>query len=275
MAFLLPDMQELVKALDARVFIVPTQTTEADRVSLLRLQNIVADTYPGYRYLEIGSHLGGSIFPHLINSRCASIVSIDSRPTSQPDERGQVCGYEDNSSATMIRVLSEAARENAANKVRTIDRNAAEVSPADVGPGVRLVLIDAEHTNRAAFRDFTRAFKMIEPDAIIAFHDSNLLVDALWNIEEFLSFIGQPNWGFYLPDQVYAVAVGHVMDLATAALAHCCLNREKFYRSSKSSLWRMIGERSNGAVEFAGRGIKTRLRSRLRRLGKTLTRQAS
>ena len=140
----------------------------------------------------------------------------------------------------MIHELSNAAGESAAHKVRTIDRDVAEVSPAEVGGGVRLVLIDAEHTNRAAFRDFARAFRMIEPDALVAFHDSTLLVDALWNIEEFLSFIGQRHRGFYLPDQVYAVAFGDLIDRATAALAPCCLDRETFHQRSKSSLWRMI-----------------------------------
>jgi len=247
---MLPNLEELVKTLDIRVFKVPTQTSEVDRVSLLRLQNLVADACPGYRYLEIGSHLGGSIFPHLVDARCASIVSVDPRPPSQPDERGQTFDYEENSSARMMDVLSEVLGASAANKVHTIDRDITEVAPADIGRGVHLVLIDAEHTNRAAFRDFARALRMIERDAIIAFHDSNLLVDALWNIEEFLSFIGQPHRGFYLLDQVYAVALGNMVDPATAKLGPCCLDRESFYLSSKSSLWRMIAVGERGANEF-------------------------
>ena len=153
---MLPNLEELVKTLDIRVFKVPTQTSEVDRVSLLRLQNLVADACPGYRYLEIGSHLGGSIFPHLVDARCASIVSVDPRPPSQPDERGQTFDYEENSSARMMDVLSEVLGASAANKVHTIDRDITEVAPADIGRGVHLVLIDAEHTNRAAFRDFAR-----------------------------------------------------------------------------------------------------------------------
>jgi hypothetical protein len=247
---MLPNLEELVKTLDIRVFKVTTETSDADRVSLLRLQNLVADARPGYRYLEIGSHLGGSIFPHFVDARCASIVSVDPRPPSQPDERGKTFDYEGNSSARMIEVLSVAAGENAANKVRVIDQDIMEVSPAEVGQGIHFTLIDAEHTNRAAFRDFTCALRMIESNAIIAFHDSNLLVDALWNIEAFLSFIGRAHRGFYLPDVIYAVAFGNLIDTATAALGAYCLDPEGFYRSSKSSLWRMIAAREASANEF-------------------------
>ena len=212
------DLKDLVKALDIDVFRVPTETSLADRQSLLRLQNVVATGFPGYRYLEIGSHLGGSIFPHLADSRCAEIVSIDLRPASQPDERGQTFDYHENSSARMIGLLSDTAGSDASTKVRMIDRDAADVGPEEVGRGIRYVLIDAEHTNRAAFRDFTRALRMIEPAGMVAFHDANLLVDALANIEELLWFVGRPHRGFFLPDVVYAVAFGDMIELADAAL---------------------------------------------------------
>ena len=64
---------------------LPAELTPADRGMLLALQAIVAGRHPDYRYLEIGSHRGGSIQPHLFDRRCPDIISIDPRPVSQPD----------------------------------------------------------------------------------------------------------------------------------------------------------------------------------------------
>ena len=53
-----------------------------------RLHAAVAERGP-FRYLEIGSHLGGSLQALVADPRCMEIVSIDTRPDSQPDDRGR------------------------------------------------------------------------------------------------------------------------------------------------------------------------------------------
>jgi hypothetical protein len=66
---------------------IPSQTSLADRRSLLAVQRATARRHPEYAYLEIGSHLGGSIQPYLLDPRCSAISSIDPRPSEQPDDR--------------------------------------------------------------------------------------------------------------------------------------------------------------------------------------------
>ena len=80
---------------------IPSQSTDDDKVSLLAVQLATRELRPRYKYLEIGSHIGGSIQPHLLDDRCARIFSIDKRPLRQPDERGVDYLYPDNSTARM------------------------------------------------------------------------------------------------------------------------------------------------------------------------------
>ena len=178
-----PDRSEILRSMDyasaiaagdISVFRVPSQTTVDDRWSLLRLQRLVRQAYRPYSYLEVGSHLGGSIFPHLVDERCSSIVSIDPRPEAQPDQRGRDFFYDGNTTRRMLDTLSAAAGEAALVKIRTFDSDVSTVAPKQVGRNIRLALIDGEHTNRAAFRDFSQVLKMVERDSIIAFHDSNI-----------------------------------------------------------------------------------------------------
>src|SRR5262245_58730815 len=67
--------------------------TQNDRRSLLWIQNVVRLADPAYCYLEIGSELGGSLFPHLVDDRCRRVISVDLRVHSQPDERGVRYSY--------------------------------------------------------------------------------------------------------------------------------------------------------------------------------------
>ena len=72
---------ERIDDLDLSVFdLVPSQTSDAEKRSLLAVQRAVARRFGAYNYLEIGSHLGGSLQPHVRDPRCAHIDSIDLRP---------------------------------------------------------------------------------------------------------------------------------------------------------------------------------------------------
>ena len=88
---------------DTAVFRLLTQSSEGDRRSLLDIQNIVRAVDASYVYLEVGSHLGGTLLPHLMDPLCRVVVSVDPRPASQADERGRVFHYERNSTSRMIR----------------------------------------------------------------------------------------------------------------------------------------------------------------------------
>ncbi len=83
------DIAVRIESLDVSLFdAVPSQSTIGDRQAWLAVQRSLRQQSE-YVYLEIGSHLGGSIQQHLVDPRCRKIVSIDRRPLSQPDDRGQ------------------------------------------------------------------------------------------------------------------------------------------------------------------------------------------
>src|SRR5580698_6861723 len=110
---------ERIAAGDISLFAVETQTSPADRQSLLRLQELIRRQFDEYTYLEVGSHVGGSIFPHLVDERCAKVISIDARPSEQPDERGVYFKYDDNTVARMLSTLERAAGTENLRKVET------------------------------------------------------------------------------------------------------------------------------------------------------------
>jgi|TARA_Y100000310_G_scaffold9823_1_gene10549 hypothetical protein len=101
-------MLNRVHELDTSLFSsIVSETTEADRQSLLALQSCLK-ARAGYVYMEIGSHLGGTIQPYYLDPSCAKIYSIDKRPLVQPDERGVEFHYPDNSSSRMLEGLAAA-----------------------------------------------------------------------------------------------------------------------------------------------------------------------
>src|SRR6266566_606872 len=66
------DMQIVtaIEALDIAAFIVESQTSEYDKISFLRIQNMIRAHVANYVYVEVGSHLGGTLAPHLADPRC-------------------------------------------------------------------------------------------------------------------------------------------------------------------------------------------------------------
>src|SRR5687768_4646160 len=81
---------------------IPSQSSAADRRSWLAVQRAVRRSPGGYAYLEIGSHLGGSLQPHLLDPLCRRIYSIDKRPAVQADDRGGTYHYAGNSTDRML-----------------------------------------------------------------------------------------------------------------------------------------------------------------------------
>ncbi|MGQ0543104.1 MAG: hypothetical protein ACT4O9_14870 [Blastocatellia bacterium] len=61
----MPDFEQFITSLDLRLFEkITSQSTDNDKQSLLAVQNSVRELRVGeYRYLKIGSYLGGSIQP--------------------------------------------------------------------------------------------------------------------------------------------------------------------------------------------------------------------
>jgi Methyltransferase domain len=194
-----------LRSLDLRLFDqVKSQSGPQDRLSLLALHNACREHYGEFSYLEIGSHLGGSLQVCLADDRCRSIVSIDSRPERQPDVRG-VFEYPDNTTARMLDHLKSVPRAQL-GKLHTIDASTEAVSLEDLPAQPQLCFIDAEHTVEAALRDARFCQTAIGGDGAIAFHDRRLVRPA---IERFLDELGEhPHEGYPLLGSVYVVELG-------------------------------------------------------------------
>lgn len=178
------DYVEQIERLDVGLFTnVSSQTSVEDRRSLLAVQRAVAKAHPQYTYLEIGSHLGGTIQTHLADSRCVKIYSIDPRPAQQPDDRslGYIAHYENNSSERMLRLLNETGLGNV-GKIECIESDASQVETTRITPAPQIAFIDGEHTKQAVASDFRFCTRIIATDGVILFHDFDIVYDAIIEI---------------------------------------------------------------------------------------------
>lgn len=167
-----------LEALDDSLFdAIETQSSAGDRRAWLAVQRAMRRP-SGYVYLEIGSHLGGSLQQHLRDPRCRAAVSIDKRSASQPDDRGEVFHYAGNSTARMLDNLRRVAGDDL-DKLVCIDGESRDIAPARVPVAPDLCFIDGEHTIAAATTDFAFCLGVCRPDAAICFHDDWIVADAI------------------------------------------------------------------------------------------------
>tara|TARA_R100001443_G_scaffold111193_1_gene123782 strand:- start:249 stop:1004 length:756 start_codon:yes stop_codon:yes gene_type:complete len=167
-----------------------SQSSPNDRRVLLKLQDFIKEIYPTYNYVEIGSFMGGSLTPYLMDDSCLEVLSIDDRERQQPDERGACYDYATITSQTML--------DNIVSKGLSIDK--IKIFDGDVKVFVKtdydkekkyhVAFIDGEHTDFACFSDFVNIRKLLESNSIVAFHDSNLVFKSLRNIRSLLESEG-------------------------------------------------------------------------------------
>jgi hypothetical protein len=200
-------MAERVDRFDASLFdAIDSETSLDDRTSLLALQSAMARGFSSYSYLEIGSHLGGSIQPHLLDSRCRKIYSIDPRPARQPDNRGIVYDYPENSTQRMLANLR--ALDGDLSKIQCFDSDARQLDPSQIADRPHFCFIDGEHTTTAAVSDFQFCRGICHPDAVIAFHDASIIVLALKQILKQLRRQRVEFRAGKLPGEVFFIAFG-------------------------------------------------------------------
>lgn len=210
---------------------IPSQNTTGDRETLLALQRIVR-TEQEYVYLEIGSHLGGTIQPHYADPRCRLIYSVDKRPLQQPDERGQVYAYPENSTQAMRENLKRAYPSVDESKLLTFDCDAREMNPSLVQDTPAICFIDGEHTNEAVLSDFAFCRKVIADDGIIATHDSGVVFAGIQQIKQLLQTDGVSFQSMKLGGSVYAFCLGPAASARANALAFWKQDEDYFFRSS-------------------------------------------
>jgi hypothetical protein len=232
----------MIETLDIAVFQIEAQSTLNDRASFLRVQTLARSVLGRYIYLEVGSHVGGSLFPHLVDPACEAAVSVDPRPEALPDERAQFIHYPQNSTARMIAVLSEGLAASAMAKLTTIDSDISAVRSEAVEPKATLAFIDGVHTNRACFSDFVGVVQLTKPDCIICFHDANLIADAIVNAERFLDHLGVAHETVFLPDTVAVMGLGSLASTVQDNLQAHALDRVTCLERWQQELWSHIAK---------------------------------
>jgi predicted O-methyltransferase YrrM len=202
------DFEALIENLDLRLFEkIKSQSTEHDKKSMLACQAATRSLVGNYNYLEIGSYLGGSIQPHLLDDRCVKIYSIDKRPAVQPDERGIDYAYENNSTARMLAGLKEIAPEKT-SKITTIDGDTGEINSALVEDKMHLCFIDGEHTDEAVMRDFKFCLDALAPAGAIVFHDAQITYNGIADCLDYLQQRSIEFRAYVLPHIVFVVEIG-------------------------------------------------------------------
>ena len=241
------DLLSQIEDGDISVFQIKSQTTQKDKRTLLAVQNFLRGAVGDYSYIEIGSHLGGSLVPHLADPACTQISSVDLRPEVLRDERGRDATYDGNSTERMIDGLAAILPLDCLTKLRTYDCDAGDLGEYDVPADHVLGMIDGEHTNVAAFRDFLNLRKYMAKDSLVLFHDSNLVFDALLNIETMLRDEGTEFESFFLPGILYGIAIGKLRKPARKALAPLAHDRDQFVARARRDLQERIAKHLQAA----------------------------
>jgi hypothetical protein len=234
------NLEDKIASLDVRLFdAVPSQTCREDRESLLRLQRCIRRT-GSYVYLEIGSHLGGTLQPHLVDTQCSAIYSIDKRPQEQPDEARGVCHYAGNSTQRMLSGLKEAFPQSSAEKIRTFDADARELDSSIFTPKPDFCFIDGEHTDQAVLSDFDFCFQVCNRNGIIGFHDANIVVGGLTQIKRWLTRRRILFRGIVLPRYVYVILLNDAIERFAGEIQEVAQNEPRYMQRAQ---WAMLKAR--------------------------------
>ena len=158
--------------------------------ALLLLQNYVRKFKP-YSYLEIGSYLGGTLQTHYADPLCIQIYSVDKRQTIVPDARRGTWTYRGSTQQMLDNLRKN--YPDIRRPLKTFDCDASEINISEIIQPPNLMFIDGEHTDQAAFNDFQFCLKVKQPNSIIAFHDTYLVMGAIRQArgcgQKFKSFI--------------------------------------------------------------------------------------
>lgn len=229
------DFEKRIADLDLDLFKeIESQSVDEDKQSLLACQCAVRELCKEYNYLEIGSYLGGSIQPHLLDPRCRKIYSIDKRPLSQPDERGVAYTYLNNSTKRMIDRLRSVAPDNI-EKVVTIDGDTAEIKPSEVNDKIQLCFIDGEHTDQAAVRDFKFCLDVLDENGTIIFHDAVVTYNGIADCVAYLNKRNVEFRAYNLPAILFAFEIGDFQMHKSPGVLERLLNNHVGYLFSLES----------------------------------------
>ena len=202
------NFDELLANLDLKLFEkIQSQSTDDDKRSFLAVQLAVRELRPSYNYLEIGSYLGGSIQPYLLDEQCAKIYSLDKRPLQQPDARGIDYVYQNNSTARMIEHLKKVAPDKL-DKLTTIDGESRQIKPSAIADEITYAFIDGEHTDEAVVSDFKFCLGTLSKTGAIGFHDAQITYNGIAECVKIMEKEGRKFRAYSLPTNVFVIEVG-------------------------------------------------------------------
>lgn len=228
-----------IRSLDISLFAaIQSITSDNDKRTLLLLQDCVRSSGE-YLYLEIGSYLGGTIQPHYVDPLCKLIYSIDIRSEFHPDERGRPSHYSNNTTERMLRNLSHSYPSIVETKIKTFDSNICTLDLNEITEEPSFCFIDGEHTNQVVFSDFKFCLQVCHPNAIIAFHDSNLIFKGIKMIKKYLSNNSIQFRGYMLGGSVYAILLNEANSSFADKLKPFSVDENEYFSIARKKLWKI------------------------------------
>ncbi len=202
-------IHDRIDQLDLTLFqAIEGQTTLDDRRSFLALQSAYRQWKKGgFTILEVGSYEGGSLQAYVADPACEHIISIDPRPALVRDERGSRWDYSRVTAEGMLARLA-AVPGAEVGKVQAIAAGTNAVRVADLAARPDGCFIDGEHTNEAVLRDARFCLEAAGPDCAIAFHDADVVYDALRTFLGEIDARGLEFRAYNLPSVVFVVEFG-------------------------------------------------------------------
>ena len=235
------DLKNLLDVGSTKVFeFVPTQTGDGCRRSLLEMQHLVRGQLKSYVYLEIGSFLGGTLVPHLVDPSCKCIFSIDARVVAAPNEGSETESiYGEQSSSEMCERLRTLTGD-AVEKLKCFDCDMRDVNPRLLTELVDLAFIDGEHTDTAVFSDFCALEDFLSLRAVVVFHDYWCIKNGVDRILEKLRLQGKQVRAVKLEGEVFVIFLDPRVSRRSTYVQH------HIWRWRKTRVRRWIRSRSPG-----------------------------
>jgi hypothetical protein len=212
------EFRSRLDALDVSLFkAISSQTELGDRASLLALQSACGQRHGRYAFLEIGSHLGGSMQAFVRDDRVESVLSIDLRPELTPDDRGKNIPYRGNSTQRMLDLLATIPGADL-TKLHTIDADTRALAPDGIPVRPQLCFIDGEHTYESCLADARFCRQVLAPDGAIAFHDAPIVFPAIATFLRELRREGIHVLAYPLPERMFVIELDNAELHRTAAM---------------------------------------------------------
>lgn len=214
-----------------KYFPIPSQTSINDKIFILKTINILNKKLNTYKYLEIGSYLGGSLTPFLLDENCKKIFSIDKREQCIADARDELWNYKNITENDMLNTIKQLGLNY--KKILCFNGDIKNFKSKDK---FDLIFIDGEHTNVKCFEDFIYSENLIKKNSIIMFHDSSIIHKAL---ELILIHLKKKNFVFFKKNnsEMSAIFFG----------SYSKINHEKIY-GKKDSIKKFFDKASDALL---------------------------